>query len=108
MIRTGQLTILALGFAGLLPLLGCASNSGDGRSSDGTSNGEGQPGSAQLALQLANGTSLATASYALVGPGSYSKSGSIDVSKSSKISTTIGGLPVGEGYSITISALSTD
>ena|GEM_PF-1569300 len=108
MIRTEQLTILAVGFAGLLSVVGCASNGGDGSSRDGASNSEGQPGSAQLALQLANATTLASASYTLVGPRGYAKSGSIDVSKSSTISATIGGLPAGDGYSITISAISTD
>jgi hypothetical protein len=65
-------------------------------------------GSLQLALQLANGTTLSSASYAIVGPGSFIKAASLDVSNSSTLSAVIGGLPAGTGYSITLTATSTN
>jgi 5'-nucleotidase len=65
-------------------------------------------GELSLKLQLASGASLSTASYAITGPAGYSKAGSIDVSRSSKVSATIGGIPAGAGYTITLSATSTD
>jgi Calcineurin-like phosphoesterase len=65
-------------------------------------------GSLSVALQLANGTTLASASYTITGPGGFAESGSLDVANSTTISAVIGGLPAGTGYSITISATSTD
>jgi hypothetical protein len=65
-------------------------------------------GSIQVALQLANGTTVNSASYTITGPGGFAKSGSVDVSNSGSISAVIGGLPAGTGYSITLSATSTD
>ncbi|HEY3592452.1 MAG TPA: hypothetical protein VGL13_01200, partial [Polyangiaceae bacterium] len=65
-------------------------------------------GSVGLSLQLTPGTTLASVSYAITGPGGFSKSGTIDVSSSTTISSVIGGLPAGNGYSITLSATSTD
>jgi hypothetical protein len=61
-------------------------------------------GTVDFALQLAPGITLGQISYTIVGPASFTKSGSFDVSQSSKISALIGPLPVGVGYSITLSA----
>jgi hypothetical protein len=65
-------------------------------------------GSVDLRLTLANGDKLASAAYTITGPKGYAKTGSIDVSKSSKIIASIGGIPGGDGYSISISAISTN
>jgi len=65
-------------------------------------------GSVSLALQLASGATLTSVSYTVTGPASFSKSGSIDVSQSVNISATIGGIPAGSGYTVTLSATSTD
>jgi hypothetical protein len=65
-------------------------------------------GTLALALQLANGTNLSSVSYVITGPGGFSRSGSIDVSNSSALSAVIGGLPAGTGYTITLSATSSD
>src|SRR5690242_15118778 len=65
-------------------------------------------GQLQVALQLANGTTVSSASFAITGPGGFTKSGSLNVANSGTISATIGGLPAGNGYSITLSATSTD
>ncbi|HVY25898.1 MAG TPA: PKD domain-containing protein [Polyangiaceae bacterium] len=108
MIRTEKLSMLAVGLCGLASLLGCSSVNGAGSDPGSSSASEDAPGSANLALTLANGSTLSAASYTLVGPAGFSKAASIDVSKSTKISTTIGGLPAGHGYSITISGTTVD
>jgi hypothetical protein len=65
-------------------------------------------GTVSASLQLSPTTALNTASYAISGPGAFSKSGDIDVSGSKTISATIGGIPAGNGYSLTINATATD
>jgi hypothetical protein len=65
-------------------------------------------GSVRLALLLGNGSKVSSASYSISGPGGFTQSGSLDVSNSSTISGVIGGLPAGSGYTISISATSTD
>jgi hypothetical protein len=65
-------------------------------------------GSVQLGLALANGTSIASASYVITGPGGFAKTASIDVSNGGTISAVIGGLPAGAGYTIALSATTTD
>jgi hypothetical protein len=59
-------------------------------------------GSVGLQLRLGDVT-LNSVSYVITGNG-FVKNGSIDVSNSRTISTTIGGIPAGTGYSITLSA----
>jgi len=106
MIRTEKMTMLALGLCGVTSLAGCASE-GDGGSTP-AHESEGTSGSLGLKLQLASGATVNAASYTITGPGGFSKTGNIDVSKSSKLSAIIGGIPVAVGYSITLSANSTD
>jgi hypothetical protein len=65
-------------------------------------------GEVAVALTGAGGVTINTVGYSIMGPSSFSKSGSIDVSVSSTISAAIGGLPAGDGYMITLSASSTD
>ena len=62
----------------------------------------------RAAIQLAPGTTLDTVAYAIGGPGGYARSGNVDVSRSATISFTVGGIPVGEGYSISISGTASD
>ncbi|HEY0464501.1 MAG TPA: lamin tail domain-containing protein, partial [Polyangiaceae bacterium] len=59
-------------------------------------------GSLGLALQ-SGGVTLNSVSYTIVGTG-FSKSGSINVANSSQISAVIGGIPAGNGYTISLSA----
>ncbi len=66
-----------------------------------------ESGSVDLAL-VEGGVTLTSVSYTIVGPNGFSKSGTINVSSSSKVSAVIGGLPAGNGYSITLSAAGTD
>lgn len=65
-------------------------------------------GSVGLALTLGSGQSVAAATYTVSGPNGFTKSATIDVSHSTTISTVIGGLPAGAGYSISIVATTTD
>jgi hypothetical protein len=80
--------------------------------SDGTVPGTGSPvagaGQLQVALQLSNGATVSSASYVITGPGGFTKSGSLNVANSASISGVIGGLPAGSGYSISLTATSTD
>jgi len=104
--RTEKLSILALGFCGISAIVGCG-DQGSGSNAPASSNQE-STGEVNLALQLANGGTLNSATYTIVGPKGFSKTGSIDLSSATKLSATIGGLPVGTGYTITINATTTD
>ena len=94
-------TALALGVAFLAA--GCS----DGGAQPGNPSGE-QLGEGSLALQLTPNAQLTSASYTITGPNNYSKTGSIDVSQSSKISATIGGIPAGAGYTVSLAASTSD
>jgi len=94
--------ILGLAYAAV----GCSGTT-PGSGGPGAQAGE-NPGEVALALQLGNGTTITSAGYTIIGPASFTKSGSIDVSQSTTISTTIGAIPSGTGYSVTLSATTTD
>jgi hypothetical protein len=99
----GKMTMLALGFCGFTALSGI-SCSQRGSGADIVQNA--RTGSATIALQVAGGLTLNTVTYSISGP--TAKSGSIDVSHSATISTVIGGLAAGGGYSITLMGTATD
>jgi hypothetical protein len=61
-------------------------------------------GSVGLALTPVAGVTLNNFSYTIVGPNAFSRSGTVDISHSATLSTTVGGLPVGSGYTVTISS----
>jgi len=105
MIRTQKMTVLALGLCGVTSLAGCSSPSDKTSSSSPVSHES--VGSVGLDLQL-GGATINSATFTITGPNGFSKTGSIDVSKSTKLSATIGGIPAGVGFSITLSATSTD
>jgi uncharacterized protein YjiK len=65
-------------------------------------------GSVGLALQLASGATLNAVSYTITGPSSFSRAGTIDTSNSATVSTVIGGLPAGSGFSIALDGTATD
>src|SRR5215468_8462843 len=73
-----------------------------------TGNSSGPEGSVGFALELAPGLTLDSVSYQVTGPGGFSTSGTIDTRNSTKISAVIGGLPVGTGFNLTISATLSD
>ncbi|HLK91910.1 MAG TPA: alkaline phosphatase family protein [Polyangia bacterium] len=64
-------------------------------------------GSVDIAL-VQGGVTINSVNYTINGPANFSKSGTIDVSQSATLSTIIGGLPAGNGYTITLTATGTD
>jgi hypothetical protein len=97
----GLLTAVTLTSAATL-LVGCSSQPIDDPTGSTAPNEH--TGSIGLALQAAPGFAINTVSYAITGPKGFSKAGTIDVSNSTKISALIGPLPVGKGFSVTLSA----
>ena len=93
--------VASLATAGLIGACDGSGKAPGGPAADGT-------GSLRIALQLADGTAVSSASYSITGPGGFTLAGSLDVSNSATISAVIGGLPAGSGYAIAISATSTD
>lgn len=63
-------------------------------------------GNVGLALQLVPGVVVNSFSYAITGPKSFT--GTIDVSSSTKVSTIIGGITAGVGYSLALTGMSVD
>jgi hypothetical protein len=70
--------------------------------------GAGATGSIGLQLTPGAGVVIDLVSYTIVGPNGLTRPGSIDVSNSSTLSAFVGGLPAGTGYTITLTATSTD
>ena len=94
-------SVLGLGL-GLLAI-GCTSSavpSGDAANTNG--------GDIAVDLSLASGSVLNTVTYTITGPGGYAKTGAIDVSRSATVSTTLGGIPSGTGYAISLAGTTTD
>jgi phospholipase C len=65
-------------------------------------------GTVGLELQLGAGIAIDSVSYTVVGPNSFSKTGTINVKDSSKVSAIISGLPFGAGYALTLTGKTTD
>jgi len=95
----------AISLFGALALLSAAAV---GCSVDQTKLPAGDTGSVEVALQAAPGVTINVVSYMISGPSGFSKTGTIDVSNSSTVSTTIGGLPAGSGFTVTLTGSSTD
>src|SRR5215813_5059224 len=72
-----------------------------------TSDGAGT-GTLSASLTLTPTANLNTVSYSISGPSSFSRTGSIDVSHSQTVSTTIGGIPAGSGFNISLTGTATD
>src|SRR4051794_11213195 len=94
------LLLLGTGLASNVFVTGCSSTGGVRQQPVSEPENSGTLG---LALQLTGGVTLNTVSYAITGNG-VNKTGSIDVRNSTTISATIGGIPAGAGYTITLSA----
>jgi phospholipase C len=92
--------------------VGCSS-SGESRPEEpnapatGSTRNDTNLGSIGLALQT-GGVTITTVSYSITGPGGFSTTGTFDVSFSTQIAATIGGLPAGNGFTITLAATSLD
>src|SRR5688572_12538795 len=89
--------VLALGTSAVLEGCSSAASSGD----------VDERGSLGVSLQVAPGVTLSSVTYAIVGNG-FSKSGNIDVSGAAAVSATIGGIPAGYGYTLALTATSTE
>jgi len=85
-------------------LAGCSSE-GAGQ---GPETADGEVGSVGVTLKLSGGVTVDTVAFSISGPQAFVKNGILDVSSSTTISGVIGGIPTGAGYSITLSATSTD
>ena len=103
----GTIATLALAFSYSSFIAGCSS-SNDTEGPASASGKQESVGSVGLALQLASGATINTATYTITGPNGFAKTGSIDVSQATKLSATIGGLPAGTGFTITLSGSTTD
>ena len=90
---------LWLGGLGLVWSVGCAPAA--------TPNDHGQ-GQVSLGLNLAGNVSVASIHYLLSGALGYQLSGDIDLRATGRATLLVGGLPVGKGYRVALSALSTD
>jgi len=66
-----------------------------------------QLGSIDFAL-IEGGVTLTSVSYTITGPNGFSKVGTINVAASGTLSTIIGGLRAGDGFTITLAATGTD
>jgi hypothetical protein len=101
-VQTSRRLLGLLAASSLIGLVACSpAGSGQGGAT-------GEIGSVSVALTGAGGLTINTVGYAITGPASFSKNGSIDVSVSSTISSTIGGIPAATGYSIALTATTTD
>ena len=102
--RLGRASLLlSLTALGASPsLAGCA----DAPGSEGAEDSE-RLGSLGLHLNVAPDVSIDTVTYSIAGNG-FSKSGSIDVKGAPTVSATIGGIPAGKGYTITLTASSVE
>jgi 5'-nucleotidase len=101
-IRTSRVVSTALSLGVAFLTAGC---------SDGGSPAEPpseRAGEVALQLHLAPGVALTSARYSITGPAAFAKSGSLDVSQSSRISGTVGGIPAGNAYTVTLSASTAD
>jgi phospholipase C len=67
----------------------------------------GATGSVDLAL-VEGGVTLNSVSYTITGPNGFSNSGTINVAASSSVTAVIGGLPAGNGFTLTLTATGTD
>jgi hypothetical protein len=101
-----SVSILALAALGACVALNACS----GPQGPGTNQGQGdeKSGTIGLQLQIGGGLSLNTVSYSITGPGGFSRTGSLDLSSATAFSATIGGIPAGNGYSITLTGTTTD
>jgi hypothetical protein len=96
-----KMTMLALGICGVSSLIGCGDNSA-------ATENDGATGELGIALQIPGGLSIQTASFSITGPNGFSRTGTIDVSGSTKLTALISGIPAGRGFQITLTATTTD
>jgi hypothetical protein len=71
-------------------------------------NQDADPGAVSMALELAPGSSLNAVDYQISGPGSFMKSGTLDVSHSATLSASFSPLPPGTGFQLELRGTSVD
>lgn len=99
--RLGTIPLLcSLALGASAPIVGCASDPLNDGSDE-------QVGSLDVNLEAAPGVTLSSVAYTISGNG-FTKTGTIDISGSPAINGTIGGIPAGKGYTITLTATSSD
>jgi hypothetical protein len=93
--------------AGSLSFHGCSSEKpGDSRTSEASE--KEATGSVALALTLPSGITINTVTATVTGPGDVSRTSNVDVTNSSILRFRVGNLPVGPGYTMTLSAITAD
>jgi arylsulfatase A-like enzyme len=98
--RLSSVPLIWLALAATGPLGGCSRESSSRGDVETT-------GTIGLALAADPGVTLNAVTYTIAGNG-FSKSGTIDTSGAPTINGTIGGIPAGKGYTITLTAKSAD
>jgi hypothetical protein len=95
-----------------LPQVGCSSGAPGGESSVGSppsgAGSQAEVGEVGFKLTLPGGETVNTVNYTITGPNGFTLSNSVSVQNSTTISFSVGGIPVGTGYSVTISGTSVD
>ena len=77
-----------------------------GSAPGGASDQGGTVGSIAVALDVAPAETVGVVGYTINGPAGFVRTGTFDVSHSTTISGTVGGLPAGNGFTIALSATS--
>ena len=95
-----KMTMLALGICSVSSITGCSDHA--------AVESDASTGEVGIALQLPGGTSIQSAGYSITGPGKFARTGTIDVSASTKLTAIISGIPVGKDYQIALTATTTD
>jgi hypothetical protein len=97
------LALLTVSAAGICAAAGCSSSRVDPGAGV-----EDSTGTIGARLQIGAGVTLDAVTYVISGPGSFSKTGTVDLTEATGFSFTIGGIPAGNGYTIVLTATSTD
>ncbi|HEX2875570.1 MAG TPA: lamin tail domain-containing protein, partial [Polyangiaceae bacterium] len=95
------LSVVALGVLGAVA---CSSSS----EPESAPASEPSAGSLALSLKTGSGVSLTSVKYLITGPGNFSREAVVNVGSSNKLSTLIGALPIGSGFSISLSSAAAD
>jgi hypothetical protein len=101
----GRMSMLALALCGFssLAVTGCGRHDTGGS----TTMTADSTGTVSFEL-LVSGHTLNTANFSITGPNGFTKTGTINVANSNTLTATIGGLPAGMGFQITIMGTTTD
>lgn len=100
--KTTHVALLVLLGVCPLALVACGASAGE----NGERGTNSDLGSVQVALQLSSGLELDSLTYDLTGPST--RTGTIDLTNSTTVSVLLGGVPVGTGYTLTLSGAATD